>query len=82
MELDDGYDAGDPYDQVALIYGIFMCESCPASFASINIDPSTRKSLPYHVVGSGARDAGWSVRVLGDNWQVLCPSCKIPSTNI
>jgi len=79
MALDDNYHASDPYDQVALIYGIFMCERCQAAFDSTSLDPPTRGTLPYHVVGRAAHDAEWTVRadrVLGDHLQVLCPRCS------
>jgi len=73
VPLDQGFDLSDRYDQVAIIYGIFICESCTDYY---NGDPPEGKSLPYHVVGQGARESGWMVEPLGADWRVLCPTCR------
>jgi hypothetical protein len=73
LHLDRDYDASDPYDQVAVIYRVFMCEICNAFYDG---NPPIKQSLPYHVVGQGARIAGWLVESLGFDWRVLCPACR------
>jgi len=72
MDRNNGYDASDPFDQVA-IYTVFMCQSCLAIY-----NPHTNENdlLPYHVVGQGARGAGWLAEPFMGNWRVLCPSCS------
>jgi hypothetical protein len=77
--LDQDYDAADPYDQVALIFGMFTCETCPAFYSG---DPSSKRSLPYHVVGQGAREAGWLAEAFGNDWRVLCSTCRISGAQI
>ena len=71
MKLDDGFDWADPYDQVALIYGIFACECCPDFIGS-----DAQNVQPYHVTGQTARKAGWFVEANGNDWRILCPQCK------
>src|SRR6516162_11175850 len=73
MDRNNGYDASDPLDQVAVIYTVFMCQSCSAIY---NPHTNENELLPYHVVGQGARGAGWLAEPFMNNWRVLCPSCS------
>jgi hypothetical protein len=77
--LDQAYDASDPYDQVALIFGIFVCERCSSFYSG---DPASQRSLPYHIVGQGARKAGWLAEPLRTDYRGLCPSCQMSGSQI
>jgi hypothetical protein len=71
--LDDNYDPSDPYDQAALVYGIFVCEECGTS-------EGFTEASTYHTVGQNARQRGWLVeprRALpGGDWIIKCPRCR------
>lgn len=76
MELDDGFDADNPYHSVALIYCGFMCERC-GEFCSGD-DEESCEQTPYRLMAEAVQRAGWLVRdrdAARYDYEVLCPAC-------
>ncbi len=76
MELDDGFNADNPYHSVALIYAGFMCERC-GEYCSGNAD-ETGDLAPYRLMAEAVQRAGWIVRdrdPVRYDYEVLCPAC-------
>jgi hypothetical protein len=73
VELDDGFDADNPYHSVALIYAGFLCERC-GEYSSGGAGEQT----PYRVAAEEVRRAGWLVKDRDParyDYSVRCPAC-------
>lgn len=77
VELDDGFNADNPYHTVALIfYCGFMCERC-GEFCSGD-DEESSEQTPYRLMAEAVQRAGLLVRgrdAVGYDYEVLCPAC-------
>ncbi len=76
MELDDGFNADNPYHSVALIFAGFMCERC-GEYCSGNAG-ETGELTPYRLMAETVQRAGWIVRdrdPVRYDYEVLCPAC-------
>jgi hypothetical protein len=79
MELDEGFDADNPYHSVALIYAGFLCERCGDYCSGTPDSTGEERPVPYRVMAETAQSCGW--RVGGRDparydYLVLCPRCS------
>lgn len=74
MDLDDGFDADNPYHSVAMIYAGFLCERC-GEYSSGGA-ASAGGQTPYRIMAEVVQCAGWLVEDRDPacyDYSVLCP---------
>ncbi len=79
MELDDGFNADNPYHSVAMIYAGFLCERCGAYDSGMPDGQGSEKQEPYRLMAEKAQVCGWLVKdrdLVRYDYKVLCPDCR------
>jgi hypothetical protein len=78
MQLDDGFDADNPYHSVAMIYAGFLCERCGAYCSGTPDGTGEERQVPYRLMAETAQRRGWLVEDRDSacyDYLVLCPGC-------
>ncbi len=78
MNLDDGFDADNPYHSVALIYSVFLCERCGECY--FDHVTETGEEVPYRLTAETVQQKGWIVRdrdPIHYDYEIHCPVCAI-----
>jgi hypothetical protein len=79
MQLDDGFDADNPYHSVAMIYAGFLCERCGRYCSGNPSGAYGNDGIAYRVMAETAQRSGWLVADRDPavyDYSVLCPECS------
>ena len=76
VHREHAYDASDPYDLVAALYGEFQCVRCATRCFRLSEGSDDTTKVTYHEMGQNAKQAEWLVKPDGDHFAVLCPVCR------
>ncbi|MEZ6141926.1 MAG: hypothetical protein R3B84_15245 [Zavarzinella sp.] len=77
MELDDGFDADNPFHSVALIFAGFSCSKCGAYTTGESHELGAQ--TPYRIMAESVEKSGWLVLTRDEvnyDYEVICPDCR------